>query len=489
MIPDNTKKNPIIYYLLFILLSFYFIGYNFFIPHFMLLENEQNQNNINTVLSKMNTAIENIKNITNDYSKWDDTFNFMKDSNKNYIYDNFREGTTTLEDLNIDFIIYSNLKQKTIFSKYSTDLLEIDKKLFEKEIFKRFKYETVLNTIFKYKSYYFYLIKAEIFKSDLTGKTNGHIYSGKIIDDEELNRISNVFEEIHISNEYSKKNGLKIKYEHLKNVKVKISYKNSYINSNIQFYDGENNYIFSIITKNNRSIVNKGEETVIIYNIIISIFLLIIFYIIYRNKIILEKYNKLLELKVKRRTGQLARTLRKLQEKNKELFTLAHKDYLTNIDNRRSFFIQGKKALKNSIQNNSQFSVLMMDIDNFKKINDSHGHAIGDRILIEFCNIVNKIIDKNTTFGRIGGEEFCILFVNTTIEEAYKTGENIRKKCEDTIINIDNKKINFTVSFGLSERGNITNIDKIIQQSDELLYEAKESGRNCIIRTSPHLKA
>ncbi len=486
MIPDNTKKNPIIFYFLFILLSFYFIGYNFFIPHFTLLENEQNQNNINTVLSKMNTAIENIKNITNDYSKWDDTFNFINGLNKDYIYDNFREGTKTLEDLNVDFIIYSNLKQKTIFSKYSTDLPEIDKKLFEKEIFKRFEYETVLNTIFKYKSYYFYLIKAEIFKSDLTGKTNGHIYSGKIIDDEELKRISNVFEEIHISNEYSKKNGLKIKHEHLKNVKVKISYKNSYINSNIQFYDDENNYIFSIITKNNRSIVKKGKETVIIYNLIILIFLLIIFYIIYKNKIILEKYNKLLELKVKRRTGQLARTLRKLQEKNKELFTLAHKDYLTNIDNRRSFFIQGEKALKNSIQNNSQFSVLMMDIDNFKKINDSYGHSIGDKILIEFCNIVNKIIDKNTIFGRIGGEEFCILFMNISIEEAYKTGENIRRKCEDTIINIDNKKINFTVSFGLSERENITNIDKIIQQSDELLYEAKESGRNCIIRTSPH---
>ena len=483
---EHTKKNLIIliFSFLFILSGFYFISYSFFIHNFNELEKEQNRNNIQTLLSKMNTTAKYIKNITNDYSKWDDTYYFMKDFNQEYIDENFRDGTSTLEDLNIDFIIYANLKQETVFSKYTMDSLKKDKKSFEKEIFKKTKDKEALNTIFRYKSYYLYLTKTEILKSDFTGETNGHIYSGKIIDNEELKTISDVFEKTYISDEYSKEYDLKMNYELIKNIKIKTDYKNSYLQNNIQLYDDKNRYIFSLIAKNKRSIVNKGKETVIIYNLIISIFLLIIFYIVYRNQKQLKIHNELLELKVARRTGQLTKTLKKLQEKNKELFALAHRDFLTNINNRRSFFIEAEKELELSIENSSPFSILMMDIDNFKKINDKYGHSVGDKILIEFCNIVNEIIDENQIFGRLGGEEFCIVFPNTAIEEAFKVGENIRKRCENTILEIDNCTVNFTVSFGLSERKEITDIDKIIHQSDELLYKAKKSGRNRIIRTS-----
>lgn len=132
--------------------------------------------------------------------------------------------------------------------------------------------------------------------------------------------------------------------------------------------------------------------------------------------------------------------------------------------------------------------VLYIDIDKFKQINDTYGHAIGDKILIAFCAIVNEIIDKDTIFRRIGGEEFCLTFKNKTLDETQAIGERIRQKCENAVLHINEHKIKFTVSLGLSDRKEYQHIDEILQHADELLYSAKNSGRNKMIRTSIHKK-
>ena len=145
--------------------------------------------------------------------------------------------------------------------------------------------------------------------------------------------------------------------------------------------------IFSIITKNERKLVNNGEKTIFIFNIVVAFAIFAICFFVYKNQIILSKYNRLLELKVNRRTNQLTKTLRKLKTKNKELYTLANIDSLTKIRNRRSYFIESETLLKKSISGNKTFCILMIDIDYFKKINDTYGHAAGDKVLIEFCTI------------------------------------------------------------------------------------------------------
>ena len=125
----------------------------------------------------------------------------------------------------------------------------------------------------------------------------------------------------------------------------------------------------------------------------------------------------------------------------------------------------------------------MIDLDYFKLINDKYGHAIGDKVLIEFCFIVNSIIDDGIIFGRIGGEEFCITFFDKDIEIVENIAEKIRNNCANKQIILENNEIlNFTISMGLSCRDNFDDIDKILQKSDELLYEAKETGRNRLIR-------
>jgi len=240
-----------------------------------------------------------MKSTTDDYSNWDDSYNFIENENLDYIYENFRDGTTTLSDLGVDFFVYSNLKQQTVFSKYTNELLEKDKVDFERKIL-RFSNKNTFNTLFKFKSQFLYLIKSEIKKSDKTGNTNGYIYSGKLITNKNLFAVTKVFKKVYISNRQVSKKYLEPKFSHMKNIKVAIEYNSSTLINNIQIFDFNNEYVFSIITENEREILNNGQKTIVIFNLIIAIFVFIILFILYKNQRVLErmvekKSNELIE--------------------------------------------------------------------------------------------------------------------------------------------------------------------------------------------------
>lgn len=471
-------------YLVLIVL-FLFISYKIIIQDFIKLETIQNQNNIKVILKSMNTNIENITNILDDYSKWDDSYNFILNQNKDYIFENFREGTNTLTDLDIDFIVYSDTKDQVLFSKYEKKSLNEKNRLFEKFILNKFKSENRVSTIVKFGSQYMYLVKSDILKSDSTGTVNGWIYGGKILTNNDLLNISKSFSTVEISKLRTNHSDYSVTLSHLGDIKVKSILKKKNLKNIIQFHDKNNQHIFSVITDNKRDLVNNGEETIVTFNIIIDLFILVIFYIIYKYQTMLIQYNKLLESKVDRRTRQLTHSLRKIKNKNKELYALANIDSLTKIKNRRSFFKKSEALLAKAILEKKDFSILMIDIDHFKKVNDTYGHAIGDVVLIEFCQIINSIIEDDI-FGRIGGEEFCITFFDKDIEEINAISERIRIECENSPIVVKDNTINFTVSLGLSCRANFDNVDEILQVSDELLYKAKKSGRNRLVRSTPY---
>lgn len=301
--------------------------------------------------------------------------------------------------------------------------------------------------------------------------------------DKEFLSTNTIFKSVEIKNEKSLDSDFKLNFQILKNIKIKIQTNPEYILNKIDFFNYKDEYIISINSSNQRELVNNGEKTIYIFNFVVSIVLFFIFFFIYKNQYLIETQNDNLNKEVARRTRQLDKAFRKLKDKNKELYSLAHIDSLTKIKNRRSFFIESEEALEKAIINEQNLCILMIDLDHFKSINDSYGHSIGDKVLIEFCFIVNSIIDEKSIFGRIGGEEFCITFFNKDIYKINEIAEEIREKCANTKIIIDNEKIlNFTVSMGLSCRNNLNDIDKILQKSDELLYEAKNSGRNRLIR-------
>ena len=466
-----------------LLLSFlFFTSYKFFLSDSFLLERTQNESNIKSFLASIDNEIKNLKNTTNDYSTWDDTYEFIKNKNKKYIYENFREGSETLKNLNIDSMIYVNLKNEVVFSIYNNKDLENNKSNFEEFITTKFKEKANFNSIVNYNSNFLFLSKSEILKSDKSSKARGYVITIKLLDNTQFNS-NTIFEKIEIKNEKTISSSLKLNLQVLENIKVRTETTANNILNNIDFFDYNDEYTISINTSNKRELVNNAEKTIYTFNLIVSIVLFLVFYFIYKNQYLIETRNNILNKEVARRTSQLDKAFRKLKDKNKELYTLAHIDSLTKIRNRRSFFIESEEALNSAIKNDKNLCILMIDLDYFKLINDKYGHAIGDKVLIEFCFIVNSIIDDGTIFGRIGGEEFCITFFDKDIVIVENIAEKIRNNCANKQIILENNEIlNFTISMGLSCRDNFDDIDKILQKSDELLYEAKETGRNRLIR-------
>jgi len=171
----------------------------------------------------------------------------------------------------------------------------------------------------------------------------------------------------------------------------------------------------------------------------------------------------------------------KLLSLEEELLKQAHIDPLTGLFNRRHFIELAKSIMKLALRNNSDTSVLMLDIDKFKNINDLYGHHVGDDVLTAFSLVLQKSGRKSDIICRWGGEEFVILLPETCKEKAFYLAEKIRKTIERTTVDIEkNKPLNFTVSIGISHIDiiNDKSIDNAIDRADKALYKAKESGRN-----------
>lgn len=161
---------------------------------------------------------------------------------------------------------------------------------------------------------------------------------------------------------------------------------------------------------------------------------------------------------------------------------LARKDPLTGLANRRYFDEISELELARAQRTDKPLTALALDIDFFKKVNDTHGHAAGDEVLKELALQVQSMLRSTDVFARMGGEEFVILLPNTSLEQAIEKAESIRKALAEIVVVLSNgTSIQFTVSFGVSvlcEHGN--SIQQLLEAADEALYEAKRSGRNCV---------
>ena len=221
----------------YILLLFFlfFTSYKFFLSDSFLLEKTQNESNIKSFLASIDNEIKNLKNTTNDYATWDDTYEFIKNKNKQYIYENFREGSETLKNLSIDSMIYVNSKNEVIFSIYNNKDLENNKSNFEKFITTKFKEKTNLNSIINFNSNFFYLSKIEILKSDKTGENRGYIVTIKLLDNTQFS--NTIFEKIEIKNGKTISSDLKLNLQLLENIKIRTETTSNDILNTIDFFD------------------------------------------------------------------------------------------------------------------------------------------------------------------------------------------------------------------------------------------------------------
>ncbi len=159
------------------------------------------------------------------------------------------------------------------------------------------------------------------------------------------------------------------------------------------------------------------------------------------------------------------------------------KDYLTGLNNVREFDKLFRLVIEKAVSNNQKFSLLLIDIDFFKKINDTHGHQAGDKVLKEIGKILRHNCRADDKISRNGGEEFSILLENASNSKAIEIAERIRKIIAENEFEISSgKKIKVTVSIGIcSYPETVTDITQIIERADVALYKAKRNGRNLVV--------
>jgi diguanylate cyclase (GGDEF)-like protein/PAS domain S-box-containing protein len=163
----------------------------------------------------------------------------------------------------------------------------------------------------------------------------------------------------------------------------------------------------------------------------------------------------------------------------REMKRMATTDALTGAGNRHEFFRLAEVELRRSVRYGSPLSVIMLDIDYFKSINDSHGHQTGDAVLKALSALVRATLRDTDIFGRLGGEEFAAVLPETDLTGAMLVGNRLRHELSELTVRLREVSVRFTVSIGVSEfRKNDRMVEDVINRADEALYKAKRMGRN-----------
>lgn len=168
----------------------------------------------------------------------------------------------------------------------------------------------------------------------------------------------------------------------------------------------------------------------------------------------------------------------------KEIGNKLLRDELTQIYNKRYISERLPVEISKSTSEKKPLSIIMVDIDFFKNVNDSYGHVIGDRVLRDFAQLLAEYIDSDTSWAaRYGGEEFIIVLNNVNIQGAFDIAEKIRRGLEKKVFIYDDIRIHITSSFGVyCTYGSDFEVDDLINEADKNLYKAKQSGRNITVK-------
>lgn len=161
---------------------------------------------------------------------------------------------------------------------------------------------------------------------------------------------------------------------------------------------------------------------------------------------------------------------------------LALKDNLTGLVNRAYFEKLLQKEFENSKIFKYSFSIIMLDIDKFKLINDKYGHSAGDKVLKSFASILNSTFRRDDIVCRYGGDEFIILLPKTTIDIASEVADRLKENIEKNILKLEKFNIKFTASIGITQYYDEDEPSKIIEKSDKAMYNSKRLGFNLISR-------
>lgn len=179
--------------------------------------------------------------------------------------------------------------------------------------------------------------------------------------------------------------------------------------------------------------------------------------------------------------------LLRVHREEQKMRGLASYDSLTGLLSRHAFFDTTNNYVSLAKRECIPFSVMIIDLDNFKKINDRYGHPAGDAVLRLFASVVNSVARRSDIIGRVGGEEFAMVLPSTAATEATEFAQRLHEAVNKAVLKYNGSAIRYTVSVGLAEFSTDSkhSVDDLLAQADVALYKAKQAGRNQTVTYSP----
>ncbi len=199
-----------------------------------------------------------------------------------------------------------------------------------------------------------------------------------------------------------------------------------------------------------------------------------------------------MDAEIAARTAKLQQSYEDVKRLKEHYQNISVKDDLTGLFNRRHFYNHASVALARFYRYHEPMCILLLDLDHFKKINDTYGHAVGDDVLVTVADTLKKEVRECDILVRFGGEEFVIIFTNTSCDNGIHFATRIRKKIAELKLAVTNPPLSVTVSIGLfcldstcystDKTESEMSIDNVVHYADTALYQAKKQGRNCVVR-------
>lgn len=245
------------------------------------------------------------------------------------------------------------------------------------------------------------------------------------------------------------------------------------------------------IEKNIIKIEKKLDKQLdsMIYNVICFSFIitllgiLILYYLSKKVNTILEKYKNSLKYLNKNLQQKIETKTHELEDSKEVLKQIVEKDSLTNLYNKTYLNFAVDLLIKISIRNNEPLCMIIIDIDEFKRINDTYGQDVGDELLVQLSNKLLSRFRKSDVISRVDGEEFVLVLPKTKLEYAFKISEKLREDIQNTNFKIGELDIKFTLSMGISifDKYEDKSFETILQRAEKALYKAKRIGKNKVV--------
>jgi len=486
-----------------------FLSNNILLSNFDKIERKNITRDVERVHNAMNGEVDNISAFVEDYSKWDDSYDFLKGNNKDYVSSNFSD-LQSFKTFRINFMIYIDKEGKIILSRgfnLNADKEEFIEGKLEREIILKVqrlvmvKHSESIKGISEINNIPTILVAEPITTTYGNKASGGFIIAGRYLDEGQISHIASSVKVNLKMEKYSEVSKLSKDLKWNNNMAIENINKNSAIGYEI-LTDIEDNPYLVIKINVIREIYRQAQKSITYFIIIITI-LTLIFIVIslrYLNKMISRRIMKMNTI-IHNISDTKDLTIRMKMSENDEITTLAsgfndmldelekyscknlelaNKDMLTGLPNRKMIIENINSTIDKRKKHGGKFAILFVDLDNFKRVNDSLGHDTGDVLIQKVGARFKNVISSEDIVARIGGDEFIILQDNINSEgEAENLAIRIRNLLKESFIYQGNA-LYTAVSIGISIYPD-DGVDTctLMKNSDIAMYEAKKNGGNC----------